>query len=1027
MRGGDPSVGMSTRNLLLLLLTLQFAPLFSGDVPAADVECEHTLRVWMGENGWERLNGTMTELETAPVGGLPMGKWSLGGTSSEIWLQRSAQLVLKHFVDPVADLVLERETKWLEYFSHQGEDIVPRLLATFTGGGPGSEGKCNAPSILMEYAGETLREENAPIDWERQIGEILQTLRVHNCSHNDLRPAHFLVGADGRIRIIGFGSASAGLALRSPESHFGPEQVSAYALHDVAALQIIKACLGHRHAGQFQHYLHLNENLATRQQHEVRTERHLFIHWNRSNEESLLLTRSFLSSSELHMAHEIDMHAVAPHHWAATISYFYSPKMLGPLPESEGRFKKPFTVFLVDDTSPTYSLRNTTGGTRMVNTVMFDIKAAMRKNTIHIHGTENVAEALDNMYVLGLIGGSFDQVYHRFPRPFRPRFAEDTRSTFCEDHCQAIASRLGRLVEGDDEEGKEARGRETRAPAGKGVGHPSADGAGLRGPEEGNLCAKKAQRRSGDEHCSQVDACYEHCSEVDACGDHHEHCSEVDACGDHHPGVAIKYTDQPLFRFRRKVVAGGKGEDASAGSILTLRASVFGLLCRWRYHVRVSGPQFLWEKDFSISRHGEVLEFEASFPASQDCASTRPCNMVLVVSVYHNRSALLDLGFILKDGEDLLASKSGRWDAIDSEGGGRIRHEHADEKQATKITKSALASALTDMNNCQNWPVDDADIKCISHGGAVSAWSAFRISNFCNKTAALKLLDVPSATANLEMILGCERRIMATKMLASSGLGPRLLAHGNSWLLTEWNPVGQFHAETTDHFAAIGSLLASLHRIDTKWFDQLRQQIIDRHPFLSAVEPGNYVWRLFLDDDLEYTVSRDSHADSAFHFTHWARDGWEDMLPALAESRSWSPRHPLSKRLVTTHGDFIPRHIVISETSATDLERNRSVSALQIIDVDACHVNHAVRDLAFMSYYSGTRTNNRAFLEGYLHSMCGDEDACAVDGSGVDSVETFLVDVELAKMESLIVVDFSRDMEKYLVQILKSLLMLVPS
>ena len=260
---------------------------------------------------------------------------------------------------------------------------------------------------------------------------------------------------------------------------------------------------------------------------------------------------------------------------------------------------------------------------------------------------------------------------------------------------------------------------------------------------------------------------------------------------------------------------------------------------------------------------------------------------------------------------------------------------------------------------------------------------------------------------------------MATKMLASSGLGSRLLAHGNSWLATEWNPLGQFHAKTTNHFAAIGSLLASLHRIDTKWFDGLRQQIIHRHPFLSAVAPGNYVWRLFLDDDLEYTVSQDSHADSVFHFTHWARDGWEDMLPALAESRSWSPRHPVAKRLVTTHGDFTPRHVVTAETSATDLERNRSVSALQVIDLDACHVNHAVRDLAFMSQHSGDLANKRAFLEGYLHAMCEDEDVCVWDASGVDSVETFLVDVELAKMEWLIMVDFSRDEEKYHVQILK--------
>jgi len=65
---------------------------------------------------------------------------------------------------------LEREIQWLEYFEHVGEDMSPRLLAVFAGGQEGSDGRIEAPSLLMEDVGEMLREENAPADWERQIG-----------------------------------------------------------------------------------------------------------------------------------------------------------------------------------------------------------------------------------------------------------------------------------------------------------------------------------------------------------------------------------------------------------------------------------------------------------------------------------------------------------------------------------------------------------------------------------------------------------------------------------------------------------------------------------------------------------------------------------------------------------------------------------------------------------------------------------------------------------------------------------------
>ena len=58
-------------------------------------------------------------------------------------------------------------------------------------------------TVKMTYVGEQLTKENLPEDYKDQIQYILYNLRMHNCSHNDIKPSE-LMCMDGKINIIDF-------------------------------------------------------------------------------------------------------------------------------------------------------------------------------------------------------------------------------------------------------------------------------------------------------------------------------------------------------------------------------------------------------------------------------------------------------------------------------------------------------------------------------------------------------------------------------------------------------------------------------------------------------------------------------------------------------------------------------------------------------------------------------------------------------------------------------------------------------
>jgi len=91
--------------------------------------------------------------------------------------------------------LFENELKWLTEMSDF--DRVPNVIDS----DPVNK------TIVMEYVGEPISNENIPADWSGQADYILANLTKYNCSHNDIKPTEILVKRN-KIYLIDFGWAT---------------------------------------------------------------------------------------------------------------------------------------------------------------------------------------------------------------------------------------------------------------------------------------------------------------------------------------------------------------------------------------------------------------------------------------------------------------------------------------------------------------------------------------------------------------------------------------------------------------------------------------------------------------------------------------------------------------------------------------------------------------------------------------------------------------------------------------------------
>ncbi|MBJ62012.1 MAG: hypothetical protein CMB57_02040 [Euryarchaeota archaeon] len=253
--------------------------------------------------------------------------------------------------------------------------------------------------IITSFAGYPLNATNVPDDMFEQVLQIIRDMQSVGVAHNDILYPHkehvvdrskrrlingkieFMV-LDGKISLIDYGWATV-------HGHYN-------------------TCPGVTHKVPI-HVKRLNDERIpyilrefTRNTRDVRndSEIHLLLDWERS-----LSVAEFTESlpAHLHVVSFYERDAINDETMRLSLlQNFYG------VPVADNRFKSDHFIYVLNDTQPQYSWRQTTKGYRRVNSNVFDLKKRLRARIQgQIHATDNIQETKENMAVLGLSYSSF--------------------------------------------------------------------------------------------------------------------------------------------------------------------------------------------------------------------------------------------------------------------------------------------------------------------------------------------------------------------------------------------------------------------------------------------------------------------------------------------------------------------------------------------------------------------------------------------------------------------------------------------
>ena len=227
----------------------------------------------------------------------------------------------------------------------------------------------------------------------------------------------------------------------------------------------------------------------------------------------------------------------------------------------------------------------------------------------------------------------------------------------------------------------------------------------------------------------------------------------------------------------------------------------------------------------------------------------------------------------------------------------------------------------------------------------------------------------------VEQRLFVQRWCAACRVFALHGVGPRRLAEqplrlrklaeqgrGDGWSIEEW-PGTALHTVPPSHASgattapwsgldartarAAGQLLARAHQVPTSWFDGFREAYETCLPWLRGTARGSNAW-----------VYASLAPGGLLCCDASLRVLWADGSTA-------APRHPVSARLVTTHGNFHPGNIVKPAAGEEEEEE-----VFRLVDFDCSCVAAAIFDLA-SAFALDESGHFDCFLAGYLDQLGG--------------------------------------------------------
>jgi hypothetical protein len=181
---------------------------------------------------------------------------------------------------------------------------------------------------------------------------------------------------------------------------------------------------------------------------------------------------------------------------------------------------------------------------------------------------------------------------------------------------------------------------------------------------------------------------------------------------------------------------------------------------------------------------------------------------------------------------------------------------------------------------------------------------------------------------------------------SSAGLAPPRLATWEKGFIEPWceggcmgKPMMQdWHEKLSEkNCEALGRLLSQIHSVDTSWFDDIREQTLQKYPQLVEAEigPGSYLWR---DSGLiEEPLQTWLDANTLEYF----------------KAAGPAPVTEAGKAIVTTHGDFHCANVLLGgldsdgrfETETEELDLN--ATGVLICDFENSGTGPAIADLCY--------------------------------------------------------------------------------
>ena len=304
--------------------------------------------------------------------------------------------------------------------------------------------------------------------------------------------------------------------------------------------------------------------------------------------------------------------------------------------------------------------------------------------------------------------------------------------------------------------------------------------------------------------------------------------------------------------------------------------------------------------------------------------------------------------------------------------------------------KFLVKTALGDLQSWRDVEVDEIQVQDVSAGA--SGRKTFKIRAGESNVALSLYDDDPTLMQRLAVV-----------HQALVGMVPRKLAEGEFWMITEWVPGGVVKLEEEEDaqeaIKAAGALLARIHSVDTKWFDEFRSKIVDEHPWLTHVPEGSHIWPYYARgiNFTPYKAAQNRSKDGLLHAS--AENGTEELLQAWADCNVWCPQHPVGQRIVTVLANFHTGNILRAQESANADGSNNQME-LKVINFDFACVSHAILDLGValarlqQSLASSSHALSsgldipgvkRSFLMAYLEELGEPVDDATVDALHVDS------------------------------------------